>query len=63
MDTGKVTGKIVDPIGFTPLSIQGILPKEFALELVRRYKEVIAPLFDKKMIVMMLKLMRWDLLD
>ena len=33
--------------------IQGILPKEFALELVRRYKAVIAPLFDPAMKVMM----------
>ena len=38
---------------FTPSTIQGILPKEFALELVRRYKEVIAPCFDPAMKVMM----------
>ena len=53
MDTRKAKGKVVDPIGFTPLSIQGILPKEFALELVRRYKEVIAPRFDPATKVMM----------
>ena len=53
MDTRKVKGKVVDPIGFTPLSIQGILPKEFALELERRYKEVIAPRFDPATKVMM----------
>ena len=53
MDTGKAKGKVAEPIGFTPLSIQGILPKEFALELVRRYKEVIAPRFDPAMKVMM----------
>ena len=29
------------------------MPKEFALELVRRYKEVIAPRFDPAMKVMM----------
>ena len=40
MDTRKATGKIIDPIDFTPDTIQGILPKEFALELVRRYKEI-----------------------
>ena len=33
--------------------MQGILPKEFALELVRRYKEIIAPRFDPAMKVMM----------
>ena len=44
---------VIDPIDFTPDTIQGILPKEFALELVRRYKEVIAPLFDPAMKVMM----------
>ncbi len=43
----------IDPMNFTPLTIQGILPKEFALELVRRYKEVIAPRFDPNMKVMM----------
>ena len=53
MDTRNAKGKVVDPIGFTPLSIQGILPKEFALELVRRYKEVIAPRFDPATKVMM----------
>lgn len=53
MDTGKNKGKIIDPMTFTPDTVQGILPKEFALELVRRYKEVIAPLFDKSMKVMM----------
>lgn len=41
------------PIDFTPDTVQGILPKEFALELVRRYKEVIAPRFDPAMKVMM----------
>ena len=53
MDTGKVKGKVIDPIDFTPDTIQGILPKEFALELVRRYKAVIAPHFDPAMKVMM----------
>ena len=53
MDTRNAKGKVIDPIGFTPLSIQGILPKEFALELVRRYKEVIAPRFDPATKVMM----------
>ena len=53
MDTRNVTGKVINPIDFTPDTIQGILPKEFALELVRRYKEVIAPRFDSKMKVMM----------
>ena len=53
MDTGKVKGKVIDPIDFTPNTIQGILPKEFALELVRRYKEVIAPRFDPAMKVML----------
>jgi len=53
MDTRKVKGKVVDPIGFTPRSIQGILPKEVARELVRRYKEVIAPRFDPATKVMM----------
>lgn len=40
-------------MNFTPLSIGSVLPKEFALELVRRYKEVIAPHFDSAMKVMM----------
>ena len=40
-------------MNFTPLTVQGILPKEFALELVRRYKEVIAPRFDPATKVMM----------
>ena len=53
MDTRKVKGKVIDPIDFTPDTIQGILPKEFALELVRRYKAVIAPHFDPAMKVMM----------
>jgi predicted nucleotidyltransferase len=53
MDTRNVKGKVINPIDFTPDTIQGILPKDFALELVRRYKEVIAPRFDSKMKVMM----------
>lgn len=53
MATGKNKGKIIDPIDFTPDTIQGILPREFALELVRRYKAVIAPRFDPAMKVMM----------
>ena len=53
MDTRNVKGKVINPIDFTPDTIQGILPKEFALELVRRYKEIIAPRFDSKMKVMM----------
>ena len=53
MDTRKAKGKVIDPIDFTPDTIQGILPKEFALELVRRYKEAIAPRFDPAMKVMM----------
>lgn len=53
MDTRKTKGKVIDPVNFTPDTIQGILPKEFALELVRRYKEVIAPQFDPAMKVMM----------
>lgn len=53
MDTGKNKGKVIDPKNFTPLTVQGILPKEFALELVRRYKELIAPRFDPEMKVMM----------
>ena len=53
MDTTKVTGKVTEPIDFTPDTIQGVLPKEFALELVRRYKEIIAPRFDPAMKVMM----------
>ena len=38
---------------FTPLTLEKILPKEFALELVRRYKAAIAPRFDSAMKVMM----------
>ena len=53
MDTGKVKGKVIDPIDFTPDTIQGVLPREFALELVRRYKAVIAPIFDSAMKVML----------
>ena len=53
MDTRKNKGKVIDPIDFTPDTIQGILPKEFALELVRRYKEAIASRFDPAMKVMM----------
>ena len=53
MDTGIVKGKVIDPIDFTPDTIQGILPREFALELVRRYKAVIAPIFDPGMKVML----------
>lgn len=53
MDTRTVKGKVIDPIDFTPDTIQGILPKEFALELVRRYKTAIAPLFNPAMKVMM----------
>lgn len=53
MDTAKAKGKVINPIDFTPDTIQGILPKDFALELVRRYKEVIAPRFDPAMKVMM----------
>ena len=53
MDTRKAKGKVIDPMNFTPDTIQGILPKDFALELVRRYKEVIAPRFDPAMKVMM----------
>ena len=53
MDTRKAKGKVIDPVNFTPLTVQGILPKEFALELVRRYKEVIAPRFDPATKVMM----------
>ena len=53
MDTGKVKGEVIDPIDFTPDTIQGILPREFALELVRRYKTVIAPNFDPAMKVML----------
>jgi predicted nucleotidyltransferase len=53
MDTGKPKGKVIDPIDFTPDTIQGILPKEFALELVRRYKKAIAPRFDPATKVMM----------
>ena len=53
MDTRKAKGKVIDPIDFTPDTIQGILPKEFALELVRRYKAIIAPRFDPATKVMM----------
>ena len=53
MDTAKIKRKVSNPINFTPDTIQGILPKEFALELVRRYKEVIAPHFGPAMKVMM----------
>ena len=53
MDTRKTKGKVIDPIDFTPDTIQGILPKDFALELVRRYKDIIAPHFDPAMKVMM----------
>ena len=53
MDTRKAERKVIDPVAFTPDTIQGILPKEFALELVRRYKEAIAPSFDPAMKVMM----------
>ena len=44
---------IIDQVTFTPDTVQGILPKEFALELVRRYKNVIASRFDPAMKVMM----------
>ena len=53
MDTRKKSGTVIDPVNFTPDTIQGILPKWFALELVRRYKEAIAPRFDPAMKVMM----------
>ncbi len=53
MDTAKDKREIIEPVNFTPLSIGSVLPKEFALELVRRYKEVIAPHFDSAMKVMM----------
>ncbi|MBR6140390.1 MAG: nucleotidyltransferase domain-containing protein [Bacteroidaceae bacterium] len=53
MDTRKVKGKVIAPMNFTPDTIQGILPKDFALELVRRYKEAIAPHLDPEMKVMM----------
>lgn len=53
METGKANGKVVDPMNFTSDTIQGILPKDFALELVRRYKAAIAPHFDPTMKVMM----------
>lgn len=53
MDTRKAKGKVIDPIDFTPDTIRGILPKDFALELVRRYKDIIAPHFDPAMKVMM----------
>ncbi len=53
MDTARTESKVIDPINFTPDTIQGVLSKDFALELVRRYKEVIAPSFDPAMKVMM----------
>ena len=53
MDTAKVRGKVIDPMTFTPATVQGILPRDFALELVRRYKEAIAPRFSPEMKVMM----------
>lgn len=53
MDTAKVRGEVIDPANFTPMTISGVLPKEFALELVRRYKEVIAPHYDSAMKVVM----------
>ena len=53
MDTRKTKGKVIDPMTFTPDTVQGILPKDFALELVRRYKAAIAPRFDPAMKVMM----------
>ena len=53
MDTTKATGKVVDPMNFTPQTISGVLPKDFALELVRRYKEIIAPRFAPTTKVMM----------
>ena len=53
MDTRKDKGEVIDPMTFTPDTVQGILPKDFALELVRRYKAAIAPRFDPAMKVMM----------
>lgn len=53
MDTRETKGKVIDPLTFTPDTIQGVLPKEFALELVRRYKAAIAPRFDPAMKVLM----------
>lgn len=53
MDTRKDKGNVINPMTFTPDTVQGILPKEFALELVRRYKDAIAPSFDPAMKVMM----------
>ena len=53
MDTAEVRGKVIDPMTFTPSTVQGILPREFALELVRRYKEAIASHFSPEMKVMM----------
>lgn len=53
MDNRKNKGKVIDPMTFTPDTIQGILPKWFALELVRRYKAAIAPRFDPAMKVVM----------
>lgn len=46
-------GHVIDPADFTPDTIQGILPRDFALELVRRYKAAIAPRFDPATKVMM----------
>ena len=53
MDTRKNKRKVSEPLNFTPLTIGSILPKEFALELVRRYKEVIASYIDPATKVMM----------
>lgn len=53
MDTKRTKGKVINPVDFTPDTIQGVLPKEFALELVRRYKKIIAPHFDPAMKVVM----------
>lgn len=53
MDTGEAKGKVIDPMNFSSDTIQGILPKDFALELVRRYKAVIAHHFGPDLKVMM----------
>lgn len=53
MDNARAKNKNVDPIGFTPDTIQGVLPVDFALELVRRYKKAIASQFDPSMQVIM----------
>ena len=53
MDTRKNKGKVIDPLTFSPDTVKGILPKDFALELVRRYKAAIAPRFDPATKVMM----------